>query len=71
MTKFYGTIKHIFADKGYGFILPEEKGADVFFHVTRYCGDTPFEDLKKGQRLAYHYEVRDNGKLRATQIFEI
>ncbi len=67
-----GTIKLLFPDKGYGFLVPLDSRCqfDVFFHVTRYRGDTPFEELQKGQVLEYNYEVRDNGKIRATQIYE-
>ena len=67
----YGTVKCLFIDKGFGFIVPEEKGADVFFHITRYNGITPFGELEKGKRLSYYYEVREGGKLRATQVFEV
>jgi cold shock CspA family protein len=67
-----GTVKCLFIDKGFGFIVPDEKGAaDVFFHITRYNGSTPFAELKEGQKLSYYYEVRESGKIRATQVFEV
>lgn len=32
---FTGTIKTYKADKGFGFIQPDDGAADVFFHVTK------------------------------------
>lgn len=30
-----GTIKNFLPDRGFGFIIPSDGGADVFFHVTQ------------------------------------
>ncbi len=71
-NKNFGTIKSLFTDKGFGFIIPDDKRQnDIFFHITRYNGETPFEELEIGTRLSYYYEIRDNGKLRATQVWEV
>jgi CspA family cold shock protein len=33
-----GTVIYFNADEGYGFITPDEGGADVFVHVTKVVG---------------------------------
>jgi len=48
-----GKIKKIFHDKGYGFIVPNGGGADVFFHVKSYVGDIPFTELQPGYEIEY------------------
>lgn len=47
-----GTIKWFNATKGYGFIVPEEEGKDVFIHITALekAGLGP---VGEGQRLSY------------------
>lgn len=53
----HGTVKWFNDKKGFGFIVPDHGGPDVFVHVT---------DLKPGQTLTenqqVHYEIgKDKG----------
>jgi cold shock CspA family protein len=41
-----GRIKTFKPEKGYGFIIPDSGGDDVFFHVTRTS--IPIEELTRG-----------------------
>ena len=49
-----GTIKWFNYDKGYGFIIPDEKNAtkDVFIHITA-LQRANVEHLDEGQRISY------------------
>ena len=51
-----GTIKSLHADRGFGFIAPEESGPDVFFHQTAVLG-LGFAQVREGQRVEYDRRV--------------
>jgi cold shock protein len=61
-----GTVKWFNSTKGYGFISPEDGGADVFVHVTA-VQRAGLQSLAEGQRLAYEV-VRDRGKFAADNL---
>lgn len=61
-----GTVKWFNTTKGYGFIRPEDGGADVFVHVTA-VQRAGMQSLMEGQRLNYEV-VRDRGKLAAANL---
>jgi CspA family cold shock protein len=57
-------------DKGFGFIAPDEGGADVFVHVSE-LEKTGLSSLTVGQKVTFDLE-RDSrsGKMRATNVHE-
>ena len=61
-----GTVKWFNPTKGYGFIRPQDGGADIFVHVTA-VQRAGFHSLMEGQRVSYEV-VRDRGKLAAANI---
>jgi CspA family cold shock protein len=61
-----GTVKWFNSTKGYGFIRPEDGGADVFVHVTA-VQRAGLHSLMEGQRISYEV-VRDRGKLAAANL---
>jgi CspA family cold shock protein len=56
-----GTVKFFNADKGYGFIKPDDGGRDIFVHVTA-VERAGLQSLNKGQRVSYEIEADKNGK---------
>lgn len=61
-----GTVKWFNNAKGYGFILPDEGGEDLFVHYTSIVMDG-YKTLKAGQ--AVSFDVIKGGKgLHATNI---
>ncbi|KOU24008.1 cold-shock protein [Streptomyces sp. WM6372] len=47
-----GTVKWFNAEKGFGFIAPEDGSADVFAHYSEIQG-TGFKELQENQRVQY------------------
>ncbi len=62
-----GTVKFFNADKGYGFIQPDDGSPDSFVHITavQAAGMTT---LDKEQRLNYDVEQGNNGKESAVNL---
>ena len=56
-----GTVKFFNADKGYGFIQPEDGGADSFVHISA-VERAGMVTLNKEQRVSYEVEMGKNGK---------
>ena len=61
-----GTVKFFNADRGFGFIQPDDGSKDVFVHVSAVerAGLPP---LREGQRLGYEV-VSERGKLAASNL---
>jgi len=63
-----GTVKWFNAQKGYGFIQPEDGSKDVFVHISA-VERSGFSDLREGQRVKFELR-RDprNGKTSASNL---
>ncbi len=63
-----GTVKWFNATKGFGFIQPEDGGADVFVHISA-VERSSLGSISEGQKLNYELE-RDqrSGKMSAGQL---
>jgi CspA family cold shock protein len=62
-----GTVKFFNTDKGYGFIAPEDGGADSFVHISAVQA-AGMQTLNKDQRLSYEVERGRNGKESAINL---
>jgi CspA family cold shock protein len=61
-----GTVKWFNAQKGFGFIQPDDGGKDVFVHVTAVQA-AGMHGLDEGQKVAYEV-VRERGKEAAANL---
>jgi CspA family cold shock protein len=63
-----GTVKWFNAAKGFGFIQPDDGGADAFVHISAVERST-LGAIHEGQKLSYELE-RDqrSGKMSASQL---
>lgn len=55
-----GTVKWFNDAKGFGFIVPEEGGEDVFVHHSSIQG-TGFKTLAEGQSVSFEMEQGQKG----------
>ena len=62
-----GTVKFFNADKGYGFIAPEDGGGDAFVHITA-VEKAGMRTLDKDQRVSYELETDQRGKTSAVNL---
>ena len=62
-----GTVKFFNSDKGYGFIQPDDGGADSFVHISAVQA-AGMHSLDKDQRVTYDVEQGRNGKASAVNL---
>ncbi|MEN7536943.1 cold-shock protein [Aurantiacibacter flavus] len=62
-----GSVKFFNADKGYGFIQPDDGSADSFVHITAVQA-AGMDTLNADQRLNYEVEQGKNGKASAVNL---
>ena len=62
-----GTVKFFKAEKGYGFIQPDDGSADSFVHISAVQA-AGMQSLDKDQRLNYEIEQGRNGKESAVNL---
>ena len=56
-----GTVKWFNPERGYGFIKPDEGGADVFVHITA-VEKAGYSNLVEGARISYELLADRKGK---------
>ena len=62
-----GTVKFFNADKGYGFIAPEDGTGDAFVHISA-VERAGMRTLDKDQRVSYELETDRRGKTSAVNL---
>jgi CspA family cold shock protein len=62
-----GTVKWFNAQKGYGFIQPENGGPDVFVHISA-VEQAGMDGLNEGQKLNYELEQGQRGRVSAVNL---
>jgi cold shock protein len=67
-SKAEGRVAFFNGDKGYGFIIPDAGGPDVFVHL--YSLPDGIDELEKGQRVRYDLREssRKPGQLEAVDV---
>lgn len=56
-----GTVKFYNQQKGYGFIVPDDGGNDVFVHVTA-VQSSGMNELQEGAKVSFETEPDKRGK---------
>ena len=62
-----GKVKFFNADKGYGFIAPEDGGKDAFVHISA-VEKAGLSNLTQDQRVTYELETDQRGKTSAVNL---
>jgi CspA family cold shock protein len=62
-----GTVKFFNADKGYGFIDPDDGSPDAFVHITA-VERAGLATLREKDRVSYDLEQDRRGKMAAVNI---
>jgi CspA family cold shock protein len=61
-----GTVKWFNATKGFGFIVPQDGGKDVFVHITA-VQRAGLQGLQENQKISFEV-VQERGKATATNL---
>jgi cold shock protein len=56
-----GIVKFFNAEKGYGFIKPDDGGKDIFVHITA-VERAGMKSLAEGQKISFDVEPDKKGK---------
>ena len=62
-----GTVKWFNPAKGFGFIEPEDGGADAFVHISA-VERAGLGTLNEGQKVSYELQAGQNGKSSAEDL---
>ena len=67
-----GIVKWFNAEKGYGFITPDDGSEDVFVHFSAIVADG-YKKLIEGQKVTFETEPdpKNSAKLRAVNVQKI
>ena len=62
-----GTVKWFSEEKGYGFIIPETGGDDIFFHFSS-LQVKGFKTIANGQLVEFEIDDSQQGKKKANSV---
>lgn len=62
-----GTVKFFNDSKGFGFIAPDDGGADAFVHITA-VERAGLRTLSQNQKVSYDLEQDQRGKTKAVNL---
>ena len=62
-----GTVLWFKAQKGYGFVKPDDGGADVFVHVAELAA-SGLTELNEGQRISFRRDTHGDERFFAVGI---
>jgi cold shock protein len=64
-----GTLKMWNADRGFGFIVDDAGGPDIFLHISalQSAGIDP-DDIRKGERLTFDVESSRDKRTKASNV---
>ena len=65
-----GTVKWFNAQKGYGFLQPEDGSKDVFVHISA-VERAGLGGLREGQKIDFELERSQQGRVSAVNLKEI
>lgn len=65
-TRYQGRLKKWNADRGFGFIVADDGGADLFVHISAFARNAPLPVV--GEALSFEVEPDRDGKRRAVQV---
>jgi len=60
LERLTGRVKWFNAQKGYGFIVPDNGGKDLFVHYSAIQSDG-YKTLKEGQKVEFEVDSSDRG----------
>ncbi len=61
MEKLTGRVKWFNSQKGFGFIVPDNGGKDLFVHYSAIKSEG-YKTLKEGQKVEFEIEQTDKGE---------
>jgi CspA family cold shock protein len=62
-----GTVLWFNEKKGFGFIKPDEAGADLFVHISDVAA-AGLTGLQEGQKLSFRRDSHGDGRFYATEL---
>ncbi len=65
-TRYKGRLKKWNADRGFGFIVSDDGGAELFVHISAFARNAPPPVV--GEALSFEVEPDRDGKKRAVQV---